>query len=293
MKLTHSLLAIAMPLSTLSMASSIEEYSGRVTNIFIGKTDTIKIGITTNEESSINCDTENYAEWPLYFESNHSYSDRWFELLNTARRSQDPIRIGYTPTTEGACPIEYLALIQGNGDDIDTPDDGLSRLGKYGNIALNYTNGLTDANYDASDYYRSDVPQAAFDGYTYNGQISEGLGSPVARKFWLVKKDTSPNNDTQYWLEVAFEQAVTVTGFRVMINKQSMDLGRGVKNVTVQISNDGYDFEDIESYVFPRSQDQRAQLTESKELTHFRLLIESNYGDQYIEIDELELYSDL
>ena len=293
MKINQTILAATVLLSATSSATSVEEYSGRITNLFVGKTDTIKVGIVTSEESPISCDIENHEEWPLYFESGQSYSDRWFELLNTARRVQEPIRIGYTVNTEGACPIEYLALIQGNGGDIDTPNDGLSRLGKYGNIALNYTNGLTDASYDASDYYRNDVPQAAFDGFLYNEQIAEGLGAVVGRGFWLVKKDTTPNNDTDYWLQVAYDQPVTVTGFRVMINKQSMDLGRGIKKVTVQTSSDGYDFEDVETYVFPRSQDQRAQLSEAKELTHFRLLIESNYGDQYIEIDELELFSDL
>jgi len=293
MKLHYALLASTITLSAASFANSVEEYSGRITNIFVGKTETIKVGIVTSEEAPINCDIENHAEWPLYFESGQSYSDRWFDLLNTARLVQEPIRIGYTATSEGACPIEYLALIQGNGGDINAPSDGLSRLGKYGNIALNYTNGLTDASYDASDYYRSDVPQAAFDGYIYNEQIAEGLGSPVGRGFWLVKKNTTPNNDTQYWIEVSYDQPVTVTGFRVMLNKQSMDLGRGVRKVTVQMSDDGYDYYDIESYVFPRSQDQRAQLTEQQTLTHFRLLIESNYGDQYIEIDEIELYSDL
>ena len=149
-----STLALLISCSLYASDQSVNEYTGKISNIFSGKTDTIKVGIVREEGNDLECDLQDNYQWPLTFERGNSYSEQWFDVLNLVRRTQETIRIGYTPSTDSSCAIEYLALLKGDGRSSgdDPVGDSLSRNGKYGNIALIFTNNLTESSYSASDY---------------------------------------------------------------------------------------------------------------------------------------------
>jgi len=288
-----SSLALLISCSLYASDQSVNEYTGKISDIFSSKTDTIKVGIVREEGNDLECDLQDNYQWPLTFERGNSYSEQWFDVLNLVRRTQETIRIGYTPSSDSSCAIEYLALLKGDGRSSgdDPIGDSLSRNGKYGNIALIFTNNLTESSYSASDYRGQDTPAAAFDGHTWQEQIEDDLGSVINRGIWLVEKDKK-DKDTKYWLQVKFEEAVDVTGFRVLVNARSVELGRSPRSIKIFASDDGEDFIEQGSYSLSKSVDQRANLPDKVELKYFRIEIESNYGDAYIEIDELEIYSD-
>lgn len=287
-----STIALMSSLSLYAVADPVEEYIGRVSDIYIGKTEDIKIGIIEEIGKELDCAKYDDTQWPLYFGNNESYTDQWFEILNLVRRTQEPIRIGYTPSADSSCAIEYLALLRGDGDDnIDPVGDSLTRSGMYGNIALVYTNNLTMDNFTASTHDRSDIAPSAFDGYTFDGQIDERLGSQINRGIWVAYKDPKKRS-AEYWLQVKFEDLVTVSGFRVMVNEKSVSLGRSPRVVTVEYSVDGEYFFEQGTYPMAKMDDQVVGMSGKVELQYFRLKVDHNYGDSYIEIDELEIYAD-
>jgi hypothetical protein len=285
-------LLLLAPLHFASVAQDTEEFSGQVTDIFIGKTELIKIGVAETEDAPLNCYSDETSTWQLHFNADMSYSSNWFDILNLVRRTQERIKIGYTPNSDSSCSIEYLALMKakdyGNGE---VPVDNLTRTGDFGNIALNGTNGLNNNSYLANGFYRSDEAYSAFDGYSYTEQLSAGVGEKTNRNIWLVKKDIKEYPDNKYWLQVEFNEFVNVSGFRVVLNQKGVDLGRSPKKVIIQSSDDGEHFVSQETFRLSKLADQRINLTEKVEFKYFRILIESNWGDTYIEIDELEIYA--
>ena len=248
--------------------------------------------MSLTDEDTINCVVQEDSPWVFSFERGTDYSSDWFDVLNLVRRTQETIRIGYLENQDTECAIEYLALLKGDGniDDDGQVGDSLERTGLYGNVAQIYTNNLTDISYHASNYYGADEPAAAFDGYVYNDQIVDGEGQQINRGIWLVKKD-SENNDTKYWLQVEFDQEVNFSGFRTLLNAKSNELGRGPKHVTILTSMDGETFEEQGQYSLSKSIDQRANLPTKVGAKIFRLQINSNHGDSFIEVDELEIYA--
>lgn len=95
----------------------------------------------------------------------------------------------------------------------------------------------------------------------------------------------------QYWIQVKFDSLVEVSGFRMLINNRSSELGRGARSITIEVSSDGENFTEHESFTLSKTIDQRANFSEKVELKYFRVKVNSNYGDEYIEIDEIEIYS--
>lgn len=284
-------LASLMLFPSLAFAD-VAEYKGKVTDILIGKSQVIKVGVAVDEANPLLCQKAESEPWLLSFERGQDYSTEWLDMLNLVRRTQETVRIGYVENSSSICSIEYLALLKGDGsaDDDGQVGDSLERTGQYGNVAQIYTNGLTESNYHASNYYSGDVPAAGFDGHLFNEQIFDGEGNQISRGIWLVKKDLD-NKETEYWLQVEFEEPINVSGFRVMINAKSAELGRGPRHVTVLTSLNGDDFEEAGQYSLSQSIDQRANLPSKIEAKVFRLKINSNHGDKYIEVDELEVYA--
>ncbi len=285
---------LAMPLyAAENDESSIAEYIGKVTNVYMGKSNEVKIGIELSEDEYIECSNE---DWPLYFNSDTSYAANWLDFLLLINRTRDTVRIGYTPTPDSNCAIEYLAIMDQDGilgadTDAITGDPSLTRTGEYGNIALINSNGLRTINYSSSHTYSSDIAAAAFDGHILNENINDDADELINRGIWLVKKD--PDDSTaEYWLQAEFNELVRITSFRIMLNQRSVEMGRLPKEITIQVSNDGIDFVNFDAFKLNKTDDQRALLASSIELKFFRLLIESNYGDSFIEIDELELFAD-
>ncbi|WDD98569.1 discoidin domain-containing protein [Thalassomonas actiniarum] len=299
MKFKMTSLALLVSLSVTAAETSIEEYIGKIANIYIGKSETVQVGIVAEEDKYLECQEGN---WPLSFQLGQVYSDSWLDLVSTVNRTQETVRIGYTPDSESSCDIEYLALVQGDGISGVDPDDGsasLLRTGDYGNIALIGTNGLTESSYSVSDFYNNDVGAAAFDGFTYKEQINDEEGvEKLGRGFWMVKKELNTDHDPdfvepEYWLQVDFDGLVKITGFRVVLNDQSRQLGRGPEKVVLQVSSDGETFVDHESYLLSQVSDQIATLNTAVTARIVRLKVVTNHGDTYIEVDEFELFSDL
>jgi len=285
-------LAIFSSLPLYANESDLNEYKGKVSDIYIGKSSTIKVGVLADDENQLECLHNDDGQWPLYFETGESYSDKWFETLNLVRRTQETIRIGYVPNVDDSCAIEYLMLAKSdNRIPGDGSDDYLTRTGQFGNIALIYTNDLTEESYSSSGHYGADEAAAAFDGHTFDGQISEGEGSLINRGIWLTKKDSSATNP-EYWLQVKFEEVVAVTGFRILVNEKSVELGRSPRSITIEVSEDGESFDEFDTFILSKMVEQRANFSEMIELQYLRVKVNSNYGDAYIEIDELEVYAD-
>lgn len=288
-----SSIALLMSCAVYATDQSVVEYTGKVANLYMGKTDNVKVGIVQETNKELECDLNNDSEWPLYFEQGQSYSKDWFEILNLVRRTQETIRIGYVPNANNSCAIEYLALLKGDSSNTDggVVGDNLTRHGLYGNIALIYNNNLTESNYSASDHTSGDVAAAAFDGYLWQDQIYQDSGSLINRGIWVVEKD-SKNKEKEYWLQVKFDEVVNVSGFRIMVNEKSVGLGRSPRSINILTSIDGTDFIDNGSYLLSKAVDQRANLDAKIELKYLRIRVNSNYGNSHIEIDEVEVYAD-
>lgn len=288
-----SSIALLMSCAVYATEQSVAEYTGKVANLYMGKTDNVKVGIVRETSKELECDLNNETEWPLYFEQGQSYSKEWFDILNTVRRTQETIRIGYLPNANDRCAIEYLALLKGDGTNTDggAVGDNLTRHGQYGNIALIYNNNLTESNYSSSDHSGGDVAAAAFDGYLWQDQIDEDSGSLINRGIWVVEKDTE-NQEKEYWLQVRFDDVVKMSGFRIMVNEKSVGLGRSPRSINILTSLDGEDFVDNGSYVLSKAVDQRANLDVKIELKYLRIKVNKNYGNSHIEIDEVEVYAD-
>jgi len=161
----------------------------------------------------------------------------------------------------------------------------LETSGQYGNIALVGKNGLSALNYTASSTYSADSAAGAFDGYNYYGLINGDTSGKVNRGIWL----SSSGLNTNQWLQVNFNKVVNVSGFRVVINSTVSPWGRLPKEVIVQTSNDGVNFTNHELFTLQNVLDQVMTLTSPTQTQYFRLFIKNNYGDQFIQIDELEV----
>lgn len=290
MKSKILVLLMLAPLHFASVAQDTEEFTGQVTDIFVDKSELIKIGVAETEGAPLNCYSDEASSWKLHFNTDMPYSRNWFDILNLVRSTREPIKIGYTPNSDSSCAIEYIALMKakdyGNGD---VPIDNLTRTGNFGNIALNGTNDLNNNNYSASGFYQSDEAYSAFDGFSYNDQLSAGVGEKTNRSIWLINKDNKDSNE--HWLQVEFNELVNVSGFRIVLNKKGVELGRGPRTIVIQSSDNGTDFVFQERFRLNKLPDQRINLAKKVEFKYFRVLIESNWGDTYIEIDELEVYA--
>ena len=292
MKSKILVLLMLAPLHCVSVAQDTEEFSGQVTDIFVGKSELIKIGVAETEDAPLNCYSDETSSWQLHFNADMPYSSNWFDILNLVRSTQERIKIGYTPNSDSSCAIEYLALMKaknyGNGD---VPIDNLTRTGDFGNIALNGTNGLHNNSYSANGFYRSDEAYSAFDGFSHTEQLSAGVGEKTNRNIWLIKKDIKEYPDKKYWLQVEFNEFVNVSGFRVVLNQKGAELGRSPRLITIQSSDNGENFVSQETFRLMKLADQRINLTEKIEVKYLRILIESNWGSTFIQIDELEIYA--
>ncbi|MBC3767264.1 hypothetical protein [Neptunicella marina] len=286
------LLASAIMLAMQTQAADTEEFIGKITNIYLGKTGNVKIGVKLADEEYLSCKSET---WPFYFAANESYSKSWIDMVFQARYYGSTLRIGYTPSEENNCDIEYLAMVSDDGVDSGGGDtNSMVRTGAYGNVALVNTNSLTESSYSASDYYSGDYPAAAFDGYMYADKINDDADEKISRGIWMVKKevDESTGLNKDIWLQISYENTVKLTGMRFMINAKSLKLGRLPRNIIIQGSNDGSNFTNLQSVQLSQLADQGVSFNAAINVQHLRLLVQNNFGDDFVEIDEIELYSE-
>lgn len=156
--------------------------------------------------------------------------------------------------------------------------------GQLGNIALIGTNGLNESSYTASNTYYADSPSGAFDGYNNSVKINNDSASRIKRGIWL----TTYAQD--HWLQVEFSKQAYIDSFRVLLYSAASDPGMGVRNVTLQVSNDNSLFIDHESFTLDKSLDQTIYLTEPAIGKYIRLKIETTQGHSYRVIGELEYF---
>ncbi|TMO59249.1 hypothetical protein CWC18_16330 [Pseudoalteromonas aurantia] len=156
--------------------------------------------------------------------------------------------------------------------------------GSYNNIALIGTNGLSDSSYTASNTYRADSPSGAFDGFNETNKINNDASSKIKRGIWLSTLSQ------EHWLQVAFERHAYIHSFRVLLYPIASNGNMGIKNVTLQVSNDNTSFVDHESFTLDKSLDQTIYLTEPAVGKYIRLKIYSTQGHSYRVIGELEYY---
>ncbi|WP_125779362.1 fibrinogen-like YCDxxxxGGGW domain-containing protein [Pseudoalteromonas rubra] len=156
--------------------------------------------------------------------------------------------------------------------------------GQYGNIALIGTNGLTESSYTASHSYSLDSASGAFDGYNSSSKINIDAGAKIKRGIWLS------TYAQDHWLKVAFERQAYITSFRVFLYSGASNPGMGVKDVTLQVSQDNINFVDHESFSLAKSLDQLVTLAEPAIGKYIRLKITTTQGHGYRAIGELEYY---
>lgn len=75
------------------------------------------------------------------------------------------------------------------------------------------------------------------------------------------------------------------------VASNATELGRLPKNFTLQGSNDGSTWTDIQSYVGLQQQNNKFSTTNTTEYQYYRINITSNYGQSVIQINELQFYS--
>ncbi|CAM4092328.1 discoidin domain-containing protein [Pseudoalteromonas byunsanensis] len=157
--------------------------------------------------------------------------------------------------------------------------------GQYGNIALVGSNGLTESSYTTSHSYSLDSASGAFDGYNLSTLVNtDATYGKIKRGVWLTTVAQ------EHWLQVAFEKRAYISAFRVMVHKSAADLGMGVKDVTLQVSDDNINFIDHESFSLARSYDQTVELTQPAIGKYVRLKIHNTHGHNYRVLSELEYY---
>lgn len=157
--------------------------------------------------------------------------------------------------------------------------------GQFGNIALIGTNDLTETSYSASHSYALDSPSGAFDGYNSSIKVNTDTILPkIKRGIWLS------TIVQEHWLQVAFKNRAYITSFRVMLYSGASDPGMGVKDVTLQVSDDNINFLDHESFNIPKTLDNIIELSTPAIGRYIRLKINTTHGHSYRAIGELEYY---
>lgn len=185
-----------------------------------------------------------------------------------------------------ALEVNNLLLELTNG-----PNQALERTGDYGNIALIGTNGITVDSISASSFLGGDYkPEGAFDGYaTLNNpggviKINDDATLKQNDGIWFS------NNGGGVWIQVEFENSVSISGFRIVSAINYID--ESPKNVILKTSENGIDFVDHESFALPEEQDRVVNLSTVATGKYIRLFVVDSFifGVEQINIDELELF---
>ncbi len=162
--------------------------------------------------------------------------------------------------------------------------------------------GESDLTVTASKTYSLDVPEAAFDGYVWEGStskekvIQENPNVHVGRGIWISGwYTTEDNNDFLYnqWLDVKFNDGVRdVSGFEMWPTKYK--LNRAPYHVKIQYSKDnGSTYQDGEGfYLTQNNVIQRKEFSSVlKDVTNVRFFIYQNHGNtNALQVDELQFF---
>ncbi len=263
--------------------SNAEEYTSFANGILLTPTD-VNITIIQIGDEAPDCLDEG-----LSFPLDQQYSSAWLDTVVLSRQQQQLIDFNFDADT---CLINSIAmpmLYEDNEGDVVAGD--LQESGLNGNVALIGTNGLDQDSFRSSQHYKVDEVAAAFDGYLYTQQFNEESSDKIARGIWLSEIKNTSEQDLSPWVEIDYGYRVTLRGLGVFINKQSLELGRLPRYVTLLTSEDGVDFDEESKFTLSLKESNTFTFSSELNARFFKLRFESNFGDsKFIEIDEIELY---
>jgi len=153
------------------------------------------------------------------------------------------------------------------------------------NLAMSGTNGLTPSSFTASSTYSSDSPAGAFDGYTEREKIIEGDTSKINRGIWL-----SNFINTNQWISIDFNNNINVTSIKILSRATVPSYNRLAKNIITQKSTDGVVFTDVKSFLAENIAIQSFELDQAINTRYLRVFFVDNYGDTFIQVEEIEVY---
>lgn len=156
-----------------------------------------------------------------------------------------------------------------------------------GNIALIGTNGLTEASYSTSGVFSTSYSApAAFDGHHYSKiKINDDAGAPIKYGSWLTAQ-VFPQ-----WVGIDFGQLARITAFRTSIKESAV--ARSAKDVVIQVSDDGVNYTDHESFELTPIV-ANVTLTTPIVSQYVRLKVLSAHTvNKYLQISEIEYYGSL
>ncbi len=133
-------------------------------------------------------------------------------------------------------------------------------------------------------------------GYTTpEGEVfcsSEYSGIPAWQLFDGDKSTRWVSNATADYVGYKFTSKKIVGSlYYYQVASNATELGRLPKNFTLQGSNDGSTWIDIQYYVGLQQQDNKFSTSNTTEYQYYRINITSNYGQSVIQINELQFYS--
>jgi hypothetical protein len=278
-------------LSTFSYAGSAS-YQSIANELTLKSTGQVLIkALLVNPDDLIDCAN---AEHDFHFELNTITGQKWYDILLLSRNSNSLVEFHYDDQN---CQLSAIKLLQIYAPGSEVGEEGspdkLKETGERSNVALINSNGLSTESYDASDFYGQDAPSAAFDGYIYSVKDNQDGSEKIARGIWIARNIKDNGDFVQPWLQVDFGKDVALTGLAILLNKQSLELGRGPRDILIHAAKFGEELAEIEALRMPLQSLSTVDFTNPITARFFRIEVLSNYGDRkFVEIDELELYQE-
>lgn len=242
-----------------------------------------------DEDDEITCKKDQYD---FRFSVEPIVGQRWYDTLLLSRNTNSLVDFVYDSDD---CELVAISLpkLYENGSSVggETPEGQLKETGENNNVALIGSNGLSSESYTASSFYGQDAPAAAFDGFVYNKKDNQDAGEKISRGIWIAENTDADGKAITPWLQVDFGKNVTLTGLRIKLNKQSLELGRSPRNMVLHTSIDGEEFEEESEFLLSLEESTGGDFAGPVTARFFRFEVLNNYGDKkFIEIDELELF---
>lgn len=282
----------ALLLSLLSCTTFADQttYQSIVNQLVVNADGKVDITVLLlKEEDEISCSSANYD---FRFDIEPIVGQRWYDTLILSRNTNSLVNFHYD---EDSCILSAISLpkLYENGSSVggETPEGQLKETGANGNVALIGTNGLSAESYSASDFYGQDAPAAAFDGYVYSNKANNDADEKISRGIWMAKNIDSDGEPIKPWIQVDFGKEVILSSIQIVLNKQSVELGRSPRNMALHTSIDGETFEEEAEFFLALGEKSGGDFATPIKSRFFRFEVLNNYGDKkFIEIDELELF---
>jgi hypothetical protein len=287
-RLKNSLLFLSLlSCATFAEQASYQSIANELTVNANGYVD-IKV-LLMSEEDDIICKN---SEYDFSFSLERIVGQRWYDTLLLSRNTNSVVEFVYD---EDDCQLSAISLPKlyeaGSSLGGETSGGQLKETGGNNNVALIGSNGLSAENYTASSFYGQDAPSAAFDGFVFNQKDNQDANEKISRGIWIAKNIDADGKVLTPWLQVDFGKEVTLTGVLILVNKQSLELGRSPRNIALHTSNDGEDFEKETEFFLSLEESAGGDFAEPITARFFRFEVLNNYGDKkFVEIDELELF---